>query len=404
VWGSGANYLVNQVMAVLYVSFDILLHPKGASVHISAFCQAIASVYAPLHLVTVADSDTAPPMQIIDDRLYHSQLPARGKNLIERVLSFRKELAMWMNDRYFEVIHFRSIFEGFWLVRDRDRYAKHFIYEVNGLPSIELKYRYPAVMDDPDLLRKLRAQEDYCLQRSDRLITPSPITANYLISRGGDPQRIHVIPNGVDTSLFTPAISPIPKVTDGGVRVVYFGTLSPWQGWELSVRAIAQLPPQFHLCLIAQGSKSQVQAVQRLIRKLGVSNRCQLLPAMAQAELVPHLQQADLITAPLTLCDRNVVQGCCPLKILEGMAVGVPVITSDLPVVRCLGHDREHFLLVKPNSVDEITGAVEELYRDRVLCQKIRHQARSHIIKYYSWQRAGQELLEVYSFCTYKIR
>ena len=71
-----------------------------------------------------------------------------------------------------------------------------------------------------------------------------------------------------------------------------------------------------------------------------------------------HLCASDVVLAPLILNDRNLVQGCCPLKIIEGMAAGAAVIASDLPVVRELGSDGVHFLLVKPGSVDQIAQAV----------------------------------------------
>src|SRR5260370_39143001 len=99
---------------------------------------------------------------------------------------------------------------------------------------------------------------------------------------------------------------------------------------------------------------------------------------------------------PLTLNDRNVVQGCCPLKILEGMAAGVPVIASDLPVVRELGCDGVHFLLVKPGSVDQIAHAALRLARDPEFASKIVQQAQAHVLPHYTWERAGEALSRAY--------
>lgn len=380
-------------MAVLYISFDDLTQHKGASVHIHAFCQVLSREFAPLHLLTVSATNEPISTYQIHDRFYHTQLPARGKNLIDRILDFRRQVQAWLAGKYFQVIHFRSIVEGFWLVRERQRYADYFIFEVNGLPSIEWKYRYPDLIEDHILLGKLKAQEDYCLQHSDRVITPSPVTAEYLQKRGTDPQKIMVIPNGVDPQLFAPPPTKIPK---NYYQIVYFGTFAGWQGWELAVRATAQLSPHFHLLLIGQGNKTQLHTIRKLVQKLALDQRTQLLPPMPQSELVTHLQQSDILLAPLTLCDRNVVQGCCPLKVLEGMAVGTPVITSDLPVVRCLGEDRQHFLLVKPNSIAEIVSAITELVQHPHLAQYLARQARLHILNHFTWAQATHQLLQVY--------
>ena len=66
------------------------------------------------------------------------------------------------------MVQFRSIFEGLPLLRLKPR--PRLIFEVNGLPSIELKYRYPKVVDDRELMRKLVAQEAGlpCCRRLDR--------------------------------------------------------------------------------------------------------------------------------------------------------------------------------------------------------------------------------------------
>src|SRR5947209_7291245 len=82
--------------------------------------------------------------------------------------------------------------------RRKGAFCDRFVFEVNGLPSVEWKYHYPAVADDRELLRKLRAMEDACLAAADLVVTVSRVTADYLSGRGVDPGRIRVIPNGVD--------------------------------------------------------------------------------------------------------------------------------------------------------------------------------------------------------------
>jgi glycosyltransferase involved in cell wall biosynthesis len=117
---------------------------------------------------------------------------------------------------------------------------------------------------------------------------------------------------------------------------------------------------------------------------------------MSQAQLVQHIHQADAIVAPLTPNDRNLVQGCCPLKVLEGMATGTPVITSDLPVVRELGTDGEHFLLVKSGSAKAIKDAVLRLRTEPELATRLAIAARKRIENYYAWKHAGAALVAAY--------
>ena len=375
---------------IAYLSFDVVPSPKGASTHIQAFVQALARRFGPLDLVTIGPGLTVPPPIERWPGVLHHELPAMGKSLIDRVLCFRVFLQRWLSGRNYDVVHFRSIFEGLPLLHLRG--STRLIFEVNGLHSIELRYRYPGVVDDRDLMRKLIAQEAACLDAADLIVTPSAVTREYLVGdRGVDGGKIRVIPNGVDIDLFQPA----QRTHWGGpMRLLYFGTLSPWQGVELAIRALAQTAAT--LTIIGSGSGRQRDSLMALAAKLNLAHRVTILPPVAQQELAEHLRNSDAILVPLTLTDRNTLQGCCPLKALEGMASGTPVIATDLPVVRELGRDGEHFLLVRPGSVDHLAETILRLAADPDLAQRLSVKARQQIEARYTWQRAGDELIACY--------
>ena len=80
--------------------------------------------------------------------------------------------------------------------------------------------------------------------------------------------------------------------------------------------------------------------------------------ALPEAELARFKQHALLSLAPLKDCSRNVVQGCAPLKILESLAAGTPVIASDLPAVREIMRDGEHGRLIAPDRPGELARAI----------------------------------------------
>ena len=326
----------------------------------------------------------------------HTELPAVGPSLIDRALCFRHYLAHWIRNRQFDAIQFRSIFEGFPLVELVSR--SRLIFEVNGLPSIELKYRYPGAEDDRELMRKVMIQEQACLHAADLIVTPSGVTRDYLTSaRFVSLEKVRVIPNGVDVDVFRPAEFRQPN-NRATLQLLYFGTLSAWQGVELGIRALAQVRAHVpaELTIVGAASGWERDGLLSLAAKLGLTSFVRVLSAMPQSELVEHLHASDILLAPLTLDDRNVVQGCCPLKILEAMAAGVPVIASDLPVVRELGCDGEHFLLVKAGSVAQIAQAALRLTSDRELAAGLAERARAHVVRNFTWKRAGDALAEAY--------
>lgn len=374
-----------------YVSFDTVPAPKGASTHIEAFARGLASRFGAIDLVTVADSILPPPPEERWPGVLHHRLPASGPSLIDRVLCFRAFFAPWLTKRKADAVQFRSIFEGMPLLHLDPR--PKLIFEVNGLPSIELKSRYPRVIDDRELMAKIIAQETACVLAADRIVTPSAVTKAFLVEhRCANAERVRVIPNGVDTDLFTPG----PPAWN--LRLLYFGTLAAWQGIDLAVRAVAQLAPRHAvtLTILGAGNHRQTEALSSLAAKLGVGLRVEILPPVDQQRLAQIARDSLAVLAPLALTERNVRQGCCPLKVIEGMACGVPVIASDLPVVRELGEHERHLLLVKPGSVDQIAGAVERLILDPQLRLRIGQQARRHVEDLFTWKKATDSLAGVY--------
>ena len=379
---------------ISYISFDSVPAPKGAATHIQAFVQALARHFGTLDLVTIGANAVEMPAIERWPGVHHHELPAIGKSLIDRVICFQTFLTRWLATRTFDVVHFRSVFEGLPLLSLQKR--PRLIFEVNGLPSIELKYRYPGVVDDRELMRKLIAQEHDCLEAADLIVTPSKVTREYLATARHVPAgKIQVIPNGVDLNLFHPASREQPN---GTMRLLYFGTLAAWQGIELGIRALAQIGGRVDatLTIIGAGSGRQRDALGALSSKLGVGSRVMVLPPVPQNEIAERLRASDAILVPLTLSDRNTIQGCCPLKVLEGMASGTPVIATDLPVVRELGCDGEHFLLVRPGSVDHIAETLLRLRSDPELSRRISDQARRHVEANFTWERSGAALIACY--------
>lgn len=382
---------------IAYISFDQVPAPKGAATHIEAFVRVLGQTFGQVTLVTVApdpDGETVPQRWPGVD---HITLPAVGKTLIDRVLDFRRRLWQWLQGQRFDVVQVRSPFEGYPIALHKATFCQHLVFEVNGLPSIELKYRYPQVADDRELQVKLRSQEQFCLAAADWVLTPSPITQDYLIQQYNlPPERVSLVANGVDLTCFP--YQPPPSLNPDPFHLLYIGTLAAWQGVGLALEALAlycrDAPAK--LTVIGPGKADQIRKLEARALRLGISDRWRVLEPRPQAELIQFMHQAHGILAPLTPNDRNLVQGCCPLKVLEGMACGTPVIASDLPVVRALGQPNFHLLAVRPGSAKAIKDALLRLQTDPGLRRFLSANARRQVEARFTWQRAGKALLDGY--------
>ena len=320
--------------------------------------------------------------------------------MIDRVIAFRRALLRWWGERRVQVLHVRSIHEGYPLARRKGEVCERLVLEVNGLPSIELKYHYPRVAEDPELLRKLERQEQVCLEAADLVLTPSAVTAAHLIARGAPPAKVRVIPNGVDPTRFTYASPRALAGVDGGspLQALYVGTLTAWQGVHRALDALAlyrrDLPAE--LTLVGPARKRQRRELEERAQRLGIADAVRLLPPAGPEGLVALHHQADVALAPLLACDRNLVQGCCPLKVIEAMATGTPVVASDLPDVRALAEPDVEALLVRPGSAKAIKDAWLRLRGEPGLGLRLSQAARARVEREHTWERAGDALLAVY--------
>jgi len=383
---------------IIYASFDRFPAPKGAAVHIRAFVEALGAAFGHVELVALRDSGAAPagPLALAEGLTFHP-LESRGKDLVAQALSFRAHLAEWWRGRpRAAVVHVRSIFEGYPVARRKEALTDALVFEVNGLPSIELKYHYPDVADDAELLRKLVAQEEACLSRADLVVTPSAVTAEYLVTRGVDASRVEVIPNGADLEVFRYA-PPRPPEPGRPVRLLYSGTMTSWQGVHHAIEACRLLRRDLPTVLTLVGPLRR-HARRALLDRCGdllMEGAVELLEPLPQAELAALHHACDVVLVPLPVNDRNCVQGCCPLKLLEAMATGTPVVASHLPVVRTLAEPDE-VMLIRPGAPKAIAEAVKALWADPALGLALSTKARARVERDFPWSRAGEALVRAY--------
>jgi glycosyltransferase involved in cell wall biosynthesis len=154
--------------------------------------------------------------------------------------------------------------------------------------------------------------------------------------------------------------------------------------------------PALRLVLCASLRQQRARPWMRLARRLGLEGRVHWEFALGQEGLAPWRRHALLSVAPLSECARNLEQGCSPLKVLESMAAGVPVVASDLPSVREILADGEHGRLVAPDRPAELARAIRILLEYPELRRTLGRQARDHLSRHLSWDHATARLRELY--------
>jgi D-inositol-3-phosphate glycosyltransferase len=249
------------------------------------------------------------------------------------------------------------------------------------------------------------ASERRLISSADRVLAPTPAEAAHLIELyEAGPDRIRVVPPGVDRELFRPR-SPRSRAAARralgleGERVALFvGRLQPLKGPDVAIRALAEavrLDPRAagDLVLAVVGGPSGPraglsEALWDLAASLGVADRVRFFPPRPHEELAEVYAAADVVLMP----SRSESFG---LVALEAQASGVPVVASSVGGLRyVVGHGQGGFV-VRANDAAGFGSRVVQILRDPELAASLASGASSQA-HLYPWEATADRLVSVY--------
>jgi glycosyltransferase involved in cell wall biosynthesis len=209
-----------------------------------------------------------------------------------------------------------------------------------------------------------------CAQRS-------AIAAKYRI----DPERIAVIPNGVDASFFhEPRREPQARA-----RLLFVGRLSVQKNLFLLLRALEGVSSRFETTLVGDGELAgELKKTVRDLRLEGV----RFYGRADAAELRQLYRDADLFVLP---SDREGM----PLALLEAMAAGLPVVGTDVPGIRDVVTQGESGILVPPRDHVALRAALVGIAGDPERYRLMSEAAFCSASKY-TWDAVGAAFDRLY--------
>lgn len=373
----------------LYAAFDLYPSAKGAATHIY---HAATSLFDHFDggLLYVLGNEKLPLFQQ-EGKVEINRFNAPIPNYLYRAQAYSLELGERIQaEKGLKLVQFRDIWSGTALLANNRSYRA--LFEVNGLPSIELPYRYPDL--EEETLEKFQKTEQVCLERADHILCPSAVIGAHLQNeRGISPEKITVIPNGAEFLEVDAAPEEAPFR-----YILYFGALQSWQGVDVLLKALRQLLDWEDLTLVicASNRPKYAKALRKFAEKLGIAERIIWKFQLSKTELASWVKHAALTVAPLKATSRNLDQGCCPLKILESLALATPVIASDLPVVRELMGEGTGGRLVRPERPAELAQSIRFYLDYPAEATKAGEKGQQKIMDSYSWESIVERYQSLY--------
>jgi glycosyltransferase involved in cell wall biosynthesis len=229
------------------------------------------------------------------------------------------------------------------------------------------------------------------LLAADHIITCSDFNRSFINEQFPDiwdnlSEKLHVHYHGVDLTTF-------PFCQDGrsSRKILAVGRIDEWKGFEFLLHAIKELKVRNVDCeLELVGDGKEASSLKRLAADLEIGDQVTFRGWVGSEEIPAIMRQATVLVHPSSKLGDGV-----PNVIKEAMAIGTPVIGSNIAGIPELLQGGKHGILVPPKDVKALADAIQNLLADCNLRETLAASARKHSVEHFNMWRNGQSLADV---------
>jgi glycosyltransferase involved in cell wall biosynthesis len=223
-----------------------------------------------------------------------------------------------------------------------------------------------------------------------------------LVIEGVSPDRISVLPAGIDCERFKPAernaeIGKKLGISEDSKRILFVGRLVPEKGIFSLLNAFSMLlsnVQNVELLIVGSGSPSTRVQISRLIANLKIGHKVKYLGRINYSNMPQIHNLADVFCLPSATTKTWAEQ--FGYSIVEAMACGKPVISTSTGSIPEVVKDRATGILVKPNDPRELNGALEELILNRQERNAFGRNGREWVLQKFEANKIAMQLAEIY--------
>jgi len=205
-----------------------------------------------------------------------------------------------------------------------------------------------------------------------------------------DPDRMRVVPLGVDTEMFAPSDQRVPG------RIVAIASADrPLKGVVHLLEALAKVRTEHDVHLELVSHLEPGGATERRIAELGIADAVHAVSGISDQELAGLLASADVMCVP------SLYEGFS-LPTVEAMSCGTPVVATRagaLPEV--VGTDdagmSECAVLVEPGDAEALAVAIRDLLESPETRARLGDAGRRRALERYSWTAVAEATVEAYN-------
>lgn len=344
------------------------------------------------------------PFDVVDGIRYErlvGAVPALPRSDLEGFVTRYAELLAPIVDRHRpRLVHAAS---NWWNGHAANAVAKAIgvpsIYEVRGLWEVTRWSREPW-WGDSEVYRLDARYESDAATAADRVITITEGLRDELVGRGVERSKIVVVPNAVDAERFARVTRDDALAHELGLTgrcvIGFVGTMTFYEGLDdlLDAVALVRRRTTTAIGLLMVGDGPVRPELEERARTLGIDDLCRFVGRVPHDEVERYLGVIDITPfprKPLPVCEM-----VSPLKPLESMASGIPVVVSSVRALSEMVPDAAHGLIVPASDVEALTEALVSLVDDPDLRTSIADTARRWVSTERSWEVIARRVGSLY--------
>ncbi len=390
-------------MDICYVATSERFSPIHAGfTHIYSFCKHLTMSGIHIHLLVKRPHKSYKPIKLTNVVIHYIDWPI-SPFLIGIVSFLRRfpkmiiELIRLIKKERIQIIH-----ERFWLPSGVSCFVSKllripYVLEVNA-PFVEEVFRGKKIRWLYALWRKI------LFKLADRIITQTNILQS-IIARDSRVDKIIVIRNGADLSIFYPKINDKivkSKYNLSSPLVIFIGTFKRWHGvFDLIYAAkdvINELPNAKFL--LVGGEPPYLDRARKLVQQLKLKESFIFTGPQPFQEIPQLIAAADVAVAPFNTDEYPPLKELgfwwCPIKIFEYLAMEKPVVTTSIGELPFYVPNNIAGLLYSPGDIQELAKKIVILLKDTELSKRLGEKGRSLVEKKFTWQHATWKLQRLY--------
>jgi glycosyltransferase involved in cell wall biosynthesis len=226
------------------------------------------------------------------------------------------------------------------------------------------------------------------------LVAVSEGVARYLRERFDVGDRVHVVPNGVDPEAYPDELVHARAEGERPFTVGYVGAFRTYHGLDTLIDAFALLHerhPGAQLMLVGEGP--DLARARRALEGHGLLDATHFIGPVPPHEVPAQLALMDVGVAPYAVSHASYAS---PLKVLEYMASGLPVVASRVveQLERLVEVD-DVPILFPPGDAPALADALDRLARDPELRERLGAAGRDAVLRRYTWDGVAGRILEL---------